>query len=208
MIALSVACICVGGLASAWAWTATSNTNQVLTVRETVYRGEVIAEDDLVPVRLGVDPAIQAYPAERIGEVVGRAAQLDIAAGSVVTPGQLSDAAVPGPGMSVVGVSLAAGLLPADQITLGDKVRVVTTANDPAAGTSAPEGSATAVDGVVRGLLDDTVTGNTLVNVEVSADQAVRVASAAAAGHVALVLEYQAPAGAGPAGQGEAGTED
>ena len=35
MIALSVALICVGGLASGWAWQSTSTAREVLTVRET-----------------------------------------------------------------------------------------------------------------------------------------------------------------------------
>jgi hypothetical protein len=129
MIALAVACICVGGLASAWAWTATSNTNQVLTVRETIHRGQVIAAENLVPVQLGTDPALRAVPAARMDELVGRTATLDIPVGSVITEGQWSAETVPGPGRSVVGVSLTPGLLPENMVRAGDRVRVVMTSN-------------------------------------------------------------------------------
>ncbi|GAA1851944.1 SAF domain-containing protein [Myceligenerans crystallogenes] len=199
MIAASVACIAVGGLVSAWAWQTTSNTNSVLTVRQDVLRGEVVTRDDLVVVQAGADLAIKAVPGELLEEVAGKTAALDIAAGSVVTPGQLTDEPVPASDRSVVGVSLAAGLLPAGQVHNGDRVRVVVTEGGGEAGTTS--GTAGSVEGIVRGIQSDEVTGNTLASVEVAADEAVRVASAAAAGKVALVLEHQVvPGDAAPEG--------
>jgi hypothetical protein len=189
LVALSVACICAGGLASAWAWQSTSNTREVLTVRETVHRGEVIGAEDLVVVRIGVDPAIQPVPAGERSSLVGMRAALDIAAGSVVTASQLTDAAVPPEGSSVVGVSLTAGMLPVGQVAVGDKVRVVPTAGGQGSGV---DPATQPISAVVVGLSIDEVTGNTLVNVQVLSADAAAVATAAAGGAVAVVLDSQA----------------
>jgi hypothetical protein len=191
MVALSVALICVGGLASGWAWQSTSNAQQVLTVRETVHRGEVIEEADLVTVRIGVDPAIKAVLAADIATVVGKRAALDIAAFSVVTKDQITDAAVPPKGFAVVGLSLTGAMLPTEQLAFGDTVRVVPTGGEGGApvatgGTVAPAYAASVV-----GLSEDDITGNALVNVQVEAANAPSVAKLAAAGQVALVLDSQ-----------------
>ncbi|GAA4719598.1 SAF domain-containing protein [Promicromonospora umidemergens] len=191
MVALSVALICVGGLASAWAWQSTSNAQEVLTVRETVHRGEVIEEADLVAVQIGLDPAIQAVPAADLSTLVGKRAALDIAAGGVVTADQVTDAMVPPKGYAVVGLSLTAAMLPTDQIIVpGDLVRVVTTAGEAGAavepGTEIPTYAASVV-----GVSIDEITGNTLVNVQVARPKAAIVGALAANGQVALVLDSQ-----------------
>ena len=74
-------------------------------------RGEVIEEDNLVRVRIGVDPAIDAVPAAQMATLVNQRAALDIVAHSVVTEGQIKDAVVPPKGFSVVGLSLTAAML-------------------------------------------------------------------------------------------------
>ncbi|MEU4360766.1 SAF domain-containing protein [Promicromonospora sp. NPDC023987] len=193
MIALSVALICVGGLASAWAWQSTSNAQEVLTVRETVYRGEVIEESDLVTVRIGVDPAIRAVPAADAETLVDKRAALDIAAGGVVTQDQVTDAVVPPKEFSVVGLSLTAAMLPADQLVIGDKVRVVPTGGEGGAAAPAAGGEIPTYPATIVGKATDEITGNSLVNVQVASTSAPVVATRAAAGQVALVLDSQEP---------------
>lgn len=189
LIAASAALVAVGALGSAWAWQASSNTNEVLTVRQTVHRGEVLSAEDLLQVRIGVDPAIQAVPATALESLVGQRAALDIAAGSVITPEQLTDEAIPAQGQSVVGVSLTAGMMPSGQVIVGDKVRVITTETN---GATAADGAEQPVSGVVVGVTTDATTGNTLMNVQVPTAMAPAVATAAARGQVALVLDSQA----------------
>jgi hypothetical protein len=188
MIALSVALICVGGLTSAWAWQSTSTAQEVLTVRETVLRGEVIEEDNLVTVRIGVDPAIQAVKAAEMATLVGQRAALDIAAHSVITGDQVTEAVVPPKGFSVVGLSLTSAMLPTKQLAVGDKVRVVTTGGEAAAAAGPPPA---AYGATVVQTSPDEITGNTLVNVQVATYVAPGVARRAAAGEVALVLDSQ-----------------
>ncbi|MEL7975201.1 SAF domain-containing protein [Isoptericola sp. F-RaC21] len=186
LIALSVVLVCVGALVSAFAFQSMSNSQEVLTVRETIHRGQVVDADDLVTVRIGVDPALHAVPASDAEAVVGKYAALDIAAGGVLTAEQVTDAAVPSEGNSVVGVSVTAAMLPAGQVRSGDDVRIVSTAvggGDPA--------DTEAVEGVVVGVSTDTVTGNTLINVQVAASDAPQVAAASAEGSAAIVVDSQ-----------------
>ncbi|MEU2200145.1 SAF domain-containing protein [Isoptericola sp. NPDC019482] len=185
LIALSVVLVCVGALASAFAFQSMSNSQEVLTVRETINRGQVIDADDLVVVQIGVDPALQAVPASSAEAVVGKRAALDIAAGGVLTAEQVTDESVPSAGNSVVGVSVTAAMLPAGQVRSGDEVRIVTTS------TSGDTEGPTAVAGVVVGVTTDTVSGNTLVNVQVAAGDAPQVAAASAEGSAAIVVDSQ-----------------
>ena len=191
MVALSVALICVGGLASAWAWQSTSDTQEVLTVRDTVHRGELIEKADLVIVRIGIDPAISAVRAADMSTVVNKRAVLDIAAGGVITTGQVTDAAVPPAGFSVVGLSLTGAMLPTGELLPGDRVRIVPTGGEGGAAVPAGDTAPTAYPASVVGVSPDDVTGNTLVNVQVEVASAPVVAARAAAGQVALVLDSQ-----------------
>lgn len=188
LIALSVALICVGGLASAWAWQSTSTAQEVLTVRETVHRGQVIEKDNLVTVQIGVDPAIDAVLASDAATLEGKRAALDIAAGGVVTDDQIADKIVPPKDYSVVGLSLTAAMLPTEQLIPGDRVRVVMTAGE---GGASPVAAAKAFPADVVELSVDEITGNTLVNVQVPKPDAPGIATLAAAGQVALVLDSQ-----------------
>lgn len=191
MIALSVALICVGGLASGWAWQSTSTAREVLTVRETVHRGELIEEDNLVTVQIGVDPAIKAVLAAEMATVVNKRAALDIAANSVVTEDQVTDAVVPPKGFSVVGLSLTGAMLPTEQLKVGDKVRIVPTGGDGGAALPAGDKAPAAYAASVVKVSKDQVTGNALLNVQVDVASAPVVAARAAAGKVAVVLDSQ-----------------
>lgn len=186
LIAASVAAICLGALASLWAYTSSSNAHEVLAIRNTIQRGSVISADDLMVVRIGIDPALKALPADQAPAVVGKHAALDMTAGGVVTAEQVTDANTPPKGESVVGISLTAAMLPANELRVGDTVRVVTTPGpqgDVAATTVTP------VDATVVGVITDQTTGNTIVNVQVPYGDAAKVAALAATGKVALVLD-------------------
>ena len=80
LIGLSVVAVCLGALLGAWAYTSTTNAQGVVAVRTLVERGQVIDRDDLVTVRIGVDPALQPIPADGV-EQLGRSAGGDRSAG-------------------------------------------------------------------------------------------------------------------------------
>jgi hypothetical protein len=52
LIAASVAAVAIGALLSLWAYNSTANTHDVLAVRHSVARGQVITADDLVTVKI------------------------------------------------------------------------------------------------------------------------------------------------------------
>ncbi len=189
LIAASVAAICLGALASLYAYTSSSSARDVLAVRNTIQRGSAISADDLMVVRIGVDPALKALPADQASTVVGKHAALDLAAGGVVTAEQVTDASVPPKGQSVVGISLTAALLPANELRVGDAVRVVTTPGPQADAATSTATTTTPVDATVVGVTPDQTSGNTVVNVQVPYGDAAKVASLAATGKVALVLD-------------------
>ena len=186
LIAASIAAICVGALASLWAYNSNSNVQEVLAVRHTVERGHAIEQGDLMTVRISVDPALSPLSAGEAGQVVGRRAALDMPAGGVVTAEQVASQPIPAKGDSVVGISLSSAMIPANQLKVGDPVRVVTTPGQQGDSTA---GDPEAIDAVVVGVSTDVATGNTIVNVQVPYASAPTVASRAATGKVALVLD-------------------
>src|SRR3954454_9437866 len=64
--ALVVAAVMVttlGCLIGAWAWSATTDTQEVLAARDTIHRGEVIKADDIQRIRINGAPALAPLPA-------------------------------------------------------------------------------------------------------------------------------------------------
>jgi hypothetical protein len=186
LIAASVAAICLGALASMWAYQSTSDAHSVLAVRQTIERGDVITAEDLMTVNISVDPALKPLSADQANSVVGKHAALDMSAGGVVTQDQLTEQALPAKGSSVVGIALTPGMLPANQIRVGDKVRVVVT---PGQQGEMPTTQPDSIQAVVVGVAKDETTGNAIVNVQVPNNEGPMLAARAATGKVAIVLD-------------------
>lgn len=186
LIAASVAAICLGALASMWAYQSTSDAHSVLAVRQTIERGDVITAEDLMTVNISVDPALKPLSADQADSVVGKHAALDMSAGGVVTQDQITEQALPAKGSSVVGIALTPGMLPANQIRVGDKVRVVVT---PGQQGEMPTTQPDSIQAVVVGVAKDETTGNAIVNVQVPTNDGPMLAARAATGKVAIVLD-------------------
>jgi hypothetical protein len=187
LVAASVAAICLGALLAVWAYTAASSSQDVLAVRTTVHRGELITRGDLMTVRISVDPALKPLPASAAESVVGKRAAMDLAAGGLVTAEDVTSAVVPAKGMSVVGVSLPPGLMPAVQLQSGDQVRIVATPG--AQGDVATGASPISIEATVVGVRGTGDNGQIVVDVSVPHDQGAELAARAATGKVALVLD-------------------
>ena len=69
LVVASVAAVCLGGLLGVWAYTSVTTAQEVVAVRSTVQRGALISRDDLVTVRIGVDPALNPVPAGQLDGV-------------------------------------------------------------------------------------------------------------------------------------------
>jgi hypothetical protein len=186
LIALSVALVCLGALVGGWLWLSASNAQEVLALRQTVHRGELIADEDLQAVRVSLDPALHPVPASARDAVVGKRASVDLAAGGLLPAGAVTDETVPQPGMSVVGLSLTGAQLPAEDLVSGDPVRVVSTPGEQGeVGTGAPA----TIEAVVVGVTTDPETGARIVDVTVPRTDAPRLAAWAATGKVAVILD-------------------
>ncbi len=185
-IIAGIALVCLGALASVWAYNSATNAHQVLGVRQTVERGQTITREDLMTVRIAVDPALHPLAATEADAIIGKRAALDIAAGGVVTADQVTDQVVPAKGSSVVGISVAAGMQPANELRVGDPVRLITT---PGQQGEISAGNPEAFPAKVVGIVNDEASGNTVVNVEVRYVYAAKVAARAATGKVAIILD-------------------
>ena len=186
LVAAAVAAVCVGALLAAWAWGATTNTQEVLVARHTIDRGSVIAASDLERVRLSADPALHPVPGSAFNDVVGQRAALDIAVGIMLTPDSFTSTMIPGHDQSVVGVSLTPARVPGLGLHSGDQVRVVVT---PGQGDDIPPGTPPFNEAQVVGVHTDESSGNTIVDLLVSHADAALLAERAATGNVALVLD-------------------
>lgn len=186
LVAASVAAVCLGALLGVWAWTSTSNTHEVVAVRQTITRGETIGQGDLMTVQVGVDPGLKTIPGERLVSLVGKRAAMDMAAGSLVTNEEVTEKVLPTQGNSVVGVALPPSLMPGEPLVAGDQVRIVAT---PGQQGELGQGDPAAITATVVGLYPNGENGQTVVAVEVPEDQAAELAARSATGKVALVLD-------------------
>lgn len=178
--------VCLGAVLAAWAWTATTNTTEVLVSRDGIARGQVIEADDLTRVQIGADPALDPLPASAFDTVVGKRAALDIAAGGLVTRSALTTTVVPAEGSSVVGIAVTPAQAPSEPLQVGDRVRVVATSS---AGDAPPSGAPATSEAVVVGTSYSDETGQLVVDVQVAAADAAMLAARAATGNVAIVLD-------------------
>lgn len=99
----------------------------VLAVGHAVPQGAVISSGDLQVVRISASGPVDPVPAGEAGRVVGRRAAVALVPGSLLTMNELSSGPGIPPGDAIVGVSVKASQLPADGLTSGQQVEVVLT---------------------------------------------------------------------------------
>ncbi len=178
--------ICLGALLAAWAWTATTQTQEVLVARDTIERGAVIEADDLVRVRVSADPALKPVPASQLDEVVGQRAAVDVAGGAMLTPDSFTSGVVPDGTNSIVGVAFTPAQAPGLTLQVGDHVRVVAT---PGQGEESRSGVPEFSEGTVAAVHASDETGQMVVDLLVPHADAAALAARAATGNVALILD-------------------
>lgn len=183
LVIFGVGMVALGALLGVWAWTSATSTIEVVATRTLVARGELIEAQDLVVLRVNPDPALKVVPASQFDALVGRRATTDMVAGALVSPEQVADTVLPPAGLSLVGVPLAAGQLPVEQLRGGDRVRIVQT---PGAQADVEGSPVTVSAEVVRvGVVD----GKTVVDLLVPSTRAAELGARANTGKVVLVLD-------------------
>ncbi len=185
LVVIAAALVAAGALLGVLLWLGGAGA-EVVVVRAGVDRGAVITAQDLGTARVSVDPSLRTVPAAQLQSLVGKRASSDLVAGALLTPDQVADAVIPAAGQSVVGVPVAAGLMPATPLRAGDVVRLVQTPGQGGEVTGTPVAIAATVVAVTPG---DT---QTVVDVVVESGQAADLAARAATGKVAVVLDSRA----------------
>lgn len=197
LLAASVAAVVLGALMGVWAWSAMSDTEGVVAVRESVSRGETIGENDLVVVHVGVDPQLDTVPGEGLDSMVGQRAASDLPEGTLLTKSATTSKVVPSRGQSAVGVPVNADKMPGEKLRAGDTIRVIgTRGNSSQEGESAEQGEPDAAPAEPTEVRTEVVSlekgdqpGTTVVSVVVPETQAPELASLVSTGRVAIVLD-------------------
>ena len=185
MVLVSAGLVLLGALLGVGVWMMSSTAVGVVTARTAIERGQIISAADLSVTRAVVDPSVQVIPAALLDSLVGKRAASDIAAGTLLSPTQVTDELPPNTGDSVVGVALAAGQLPAEPLRPGDRVRLVQT---PPVQGQLPKTLVT-LDAEVQSVTTAADGQTIVVDLLVPSSRAAEVAARAATGRVALVLD-------------------
>lgn len=182
-ITIAVAVTALGALIVGYAFLTISDTVGVVVANQTIERGTTITSDDLLVGSIKADPSIATVPASDLQDLLGQVAAVEIVEGSLVSPAEVTSDPIPGIGETLVNLALQPGQFP--PLYGGAPVRVVSTAsNNDEPPTEAPR----FIEAVV---VDSTPTedGLMIVNVVVSSDQAGLLATRAATGRIAVVLD-------------------
>lgn len=186
MIALGIAIVLIGALATWYVTTTTSQTVSVLTIKSDVERGEAITQDDLTTIAIAGGQSTDAYTASEAPTVVGQVAAVDLPAGSLVTSSNVLDTLPVPDGSSIVGIALTSSQLPSYRLAAGDAVRLVDT---PVAQGEPPTEDPTTFDATVFTTTYDETNQVWIVDVVVPTREAASIAARAATQRVSIVLD-------------------
>lgn len=175
-------------LLGAWIFTAlylaAGDRHEVVAVARDVGRFEVIERTDLRVVRISEEPGVEMVSADRVSELVGRVAGVDLLAGSLLSDEQIvaEGTEILAEDEAIVGFVLAPGDGPGGALRRGAPVSVVLR---PLPGE---DGELREVEGWVHGWSDEQTSGERSVELVVPRDSAAEVSAGAADGRVTLVV--------------------
>jgi len=189
VLALGVVLAGAGALAGAWAFTTAVHRTDVLAVARDIPAGTRITAADLVPVPVSA-AGLTVIPARQEHQAVGELAAVPLRAGTLLVPGDLTTAMVPGPGQQLVPVAVKASQLPASGLAPGEQVLVIAT---PGAAGQAASGSgqvplAGDVPATVYRVSAPDAGGTVVADLLVAAGQGPAVARQDSTGQIALVI--------------------
>jgi hypothetical protein len=196
MIALAVALVGLGVLASAALYTATNTRVPVLVVTANVPAGAVIRANAVGTANVSVGPGVQLIPASQLNQVVGQIAGTSLHPGMLLAASELTTLMPPGPGEELVPLPFKPSILPASGIGAGDHVLIEATPGDQ--GQSGSSTSTSALSSPVTGVVEavDLVPdsdGYDVVDVLVASASGDALAAQASTGQIALIVTKRAP---------------
>ncbi|MEU4499415.1 SAF domain-containing protein [Streptomyces sp. NPDC023998] len=105
----------------------------VVIVARDVPVGAQITKEDLGEASIAFDPAVKSVKAAKADTLVSQRAAVDLQAGSLLSPTQVTDKSLVSAGEQLVGVSVKPSQLPATTLAPGQKVLIVSTPDPDAA---------------------------------------------------------------------------
>jgi SAF domain len=164
-------------------------TRPYLALARDVPFGATIGPDDLTVVQVNPSAGLRLVPAGQRDQVIGRQAATRLFAGSPLSPSELTDRGVPGPGQQVVGMELKPGQVPARALRAGEPVVLVVVPPSSVVGVPDAQagGGLSTIPATVAGAEVTETGGNVQVDVAVAEADGPRVASMAVAGRIVLV---------------------
>lgn len=178
-IAVGVLAVCLGGLGAALLYANLSGAQEVLLVKRTVLRDQVIGVDDLAVASVVPAPGVMAVSADQLESVVGTTAQYDLVEGAQLTPSQFGEPRVAA-GMVRIGLRLAPGRVPKAPMPTGSPILLVALAE-----AGAKPGAS--VSGQVASEPTELPDGALVIDVMVPTEVAERVARLAANDQLVLI---------------------
>ena len=184
---IAVFLVAVSALAAVVLFSRAAAREPVLALAQPVERGQVITSDDLKVVYVATDDPIASLPPEAAAGLVGLTAVADLDQGTLLTRAHFVSRSLLDAGEGVVGLALAPGEYPTLLLAAGDRVDVVLTER------ASPEQTLTDTETIVASaevfdVAELGTQGVRFVSLLMPAEDAARVAGAAAAGQVRLVL--------------------
>jgi hypothetical protein len=196
MIALAVALIGAGILASTAVYSATNNRVPVLVADAYVPAGALIKASDIGTATVSVGDGVQVIPASQLSQVAGQVAGTTLHPGMLLTAAELATKRPPDPGQVLVPLPVRPSALPASGLQPGDHVLVVATPGAQGQAGSANEAPPLSVPvaGVVEAVSTAANTdGFGVVDVLVSAKSGTDLAAQASTGQFALIVTKRSP---------------
>lgn len=194
MLLLAVALVVIGAALAGYLFTGMSDRVSVVVVTRNVPVGQQLTAADVSTTMVAADTTVAQIPGRQRDQVVGRMAAVDLRAGTLLAPSQLTTALSPRPGQQVVPVAVTSRQLPARGLRPGDQVLVIATPGSVSAGQSEATGGnqAAALTQDTAATVDQVsapdAEGAVRVDLVVDARVGSAIAKQASTGRIAFVL--------------------
>jgi hypothetical protein len=197
MIALAVALVGAGILASTAVYSETNHRAPVLVVEANVPAGALITASDVGTASVSVGAGVQVIPASQLSQVIGQVAGTTLHPGMLLTAAELATERPPGAGQVLVPLPVRPSALPASGLQPGDQVLIVATPG--AQGQAGSANAAPALSVPVAGVVEDvSATANAdgfgVVDVLVPSKSGADLAAQASTGQFAVIVTKRSPA--------------
>jgi SAF domain len=193
MIALAVALVGAGILASAALYQRQNHQVPVILVVAAVPAGSVITAADLGTASIAAGPGIKVVPARQLTQVTGLVAATALRPGTLLAPSELTTSLPPAAGQVLVPLGFKPSALPASGLVPGDHVLVVATPAVPGGSGGGSAAAAPVLTRPVAGVVEAVSTapdsdGFEVVDLLVPAGSGTNLVDQAATGQIGLIV--------------------